>query len=110
MSRIVITAFKPKPGMQQRLLGVIEKHWRVLHDRNLVTDRPRITMQASDGTVVEVFEWRSAEAVAQAHSDPAVLALWSEFEAACDYVPIAAVPESQRLFSEFSSLTFPGGP
>jgi hypothetical protein len=106
MSRIVIAAFRPKQGMQQRLLDVVAKHWRVLHERNLVTDRPRIAMQAADGTVVEVFEWRSAEAVAQAHSDPVVLALWSEFEEVCDYVPVADVPESQRLFSEFSALIF----
>lgn len=106
MSRIVIAAFRPKQGMQQQLLDVVEKHWHVLQGRNLVTERPRIAMQAADGTVVEVFEWRSAEAVAQAHRDPDVLALWSEFEAACDYVPIADVPESQRLFSEFSALRF----
>ena len=106
MSRIVIAAFKPKPGWEGQLLGIVEKHWRLLHERNLVTERPRIAMQAADGTVVEVFEWRSSEAVAQAHNDPIVQALWSEFEHACDYVPIADVPEAQRLFSEFSALTF----
>jgi len=106
MSRIVIAAFRPKPGQELQLLGVVEKHWRLLHERNLVTERPRIAMRAADGTVVEIFEWRSSEAVVQAHHDPVVQALWAEFEAACDYVPIAAVPESQRLFSEFSALSF----
>ncbi len=66
MSRCVIAAFKPKPGMQHALLAVVEKHWRVLQAQGLVTDRPRYAMQAGDGTIVEVFEWRSAEAIEQA--------------------------------------------
>jgi hypothetical protein len=61
-------------------------------------------MQAADGTIVEVFEWRSPEAIEDAHRNPAVQALWAEFEAACDYIPVAAVPEAQQLFSEFESL------
>ncbi|MBK7471173.1 MAG: hypothetical protein IPI73_11605 [Betaproteobacteria bacterium] len=106
MSRFVIAAFKPKPGMQRPLLAVVEKHWRVLQAQGLVTDRPRYAMQAGDGTIVEVFEWRSAEAVEQAHRNPAVLALWAEFEAACEYVPVSALAEAQHPFSEFQALPF----
>ena len=64
------------------------------------------SMQAADGTVLEVFEWRSPEAIEQAHHNPAVLALWAEFEAVCDYVPVAGVSESQQPFSEFQALPF----
>jgi len=106
MGRVVIAAFKPKPAMQQQLLAVVEKHWRILQAQSLVTERPRVAMQSADGTVVEVFEWRSPEAIEQAHHNPAVLALWAEFEAVCDYVPVAEVSESQQLFSEFQPLPF----
>ena len=104
MSRMVIAVFRPKPGKSEALRTVVAKHWRVLHEQGLVTERPRYVMQAADGTIVEVFEWRSADAINAAHKNPAVAALWAEFEAACDYIPIAAVPEAQRMFSEFSSL------
>ena len=40
----------------------------------------------------------------RAHADPSVLALWSEFEGACEYVPIAGVPEAGQPFSEFEAL------
>jgi hypothetical protein len=33
-----------------------------------------------------------------------VQALWAEFGEACDYVPIASVPEAQHIFSEFEAL------
>ena len=104
MGRFVIAAFKPKPEMQTQLAAVVEKHWRVLQTEELVTDRPRYAMQAGNGTIIEVFEWRSSEAIEQAHHNPAVLALWAEFEAVCDYVPIATLPESLHPFSEFQPL------
>lgn len=104
MGQFVIAAFKPKTGMQQQLAAAIEKHWRVLRAENLVTDRPRYAMEAKDGTIIEVFEWRSSEAIEQAHHNPAVLALWAKFEPACEYVPLAGLPESQHPFSEFKPL------
>lgn len=104
MSRMVIAAFRPKAGKSEALRAVVAKHWRVLREQGLVTDRTRYAMQATDGTIIEVFEWRSSEAIEAAHKNPAVAALWREFEAACDYTPVAAVPEAQRLFSEFASL------
>ena len=104
MARFVIAAFKPKPGKDRALLAVVEKHWRVLQGEGLVTSRPRYAMQAEDGTVLEVFEWASAEAITQAHENPAVLALWAEFEAACDYVPLASLAEAGHPFPEFRPL------
>jgi hypothetical protein len=104
MGRFVIAAFKPKPGMQQQLRAVVEKHWGILRAENLVTDRPRYAMQAADGTVIEVFEWLSPQAIEQAHSNPKVHALWAEFEAVCTYVPLASLAEAQHPFSEFGVM------
>ena len=80
MGRFVIAAFKPKPGMPAR-----------------------------DGTVLEVFEWASPEAIEKAHANAAVRALWEEFEAVCDYVPIASLAEAAHPFSEFEPLGADGG-
>jgi hypothetical protein len=102
--RFLIAAFKPKPGCEKQLAGIVEKHWRVLQAERLVTDRPRYAMRAEDGTIVEVFEWRSAQAIEQAHSNPVVGALWAEFDAACDYVPLGTLAEAQHPFSEFKPL------
>lgn len=104
MGRFVIAAFKPKPGMRAQLAAAVEKHWRVLRAENLVTDRPRYAMQSGDGTIIEVFEWLSPEAIDRAHVTPAVLALWAEFELACEYVPLGSVAEAQHPFSEFAPL------
>ena len=103
MGRFVIVAFKPKPGQSDALAAVVAKHLRVLRSENLVTDKAPYVMLAMNGTVVEVFEWRSSEAITAAHSNPAVQALWGEFASVCDYVPLASLDEAQRMFAEFDA-------
>ena len=103
MGRFVIVAYKPKPDKHAALAAAVEKHLSVLSAENLVTDRSPYVMHAADGTVLEVFEWRSAKAISQAHKSPAVQALWGEFAAVCDYVPLASLAEAQQMFAEFNS-------
>ena len=105
MGRFVIAVYRPKAGCGQQLLAAVRKHAAVLRAEGLISDRPAHAMRAADGTIVEVFEWQSSAAIERAHSNPAVQALWAEFGAACDYVPIASVPEAQQIFSEFEALT-----
>ena len=104
MGRFVITSFRPKPGQQQALLALVDRHWQLLQAENLVTERPRYAMQATDGTVLEIFEWRSAEAVTAGHQHPQVQALWAEFNTVCEYLPLAALAETQQPFAEFTPL------
>lgn len=104
MGRIVIVAYTPKPGKEEQLLAAVKKHLDVLAAEDLITDRPGYVMRAVDGSIVEVFEWRSAEAIAQAHTNATVGALWAEFDAACDYTPLIRLKESQQTFAEFDAL------
>lgn len=101
MGRYVIVAYRPREGQTAALDAAVAKHLDVLRARGLATDAPATTLRAKDGTVVEVFEWASADAIARAHQDPAVQALWAEFNAACEYVPLASLPEAAQMFAEF---------
>jgi hypothetical protein len=105
MGRSVIVAYRPKPGKERELLAVVEKHLEVLRGEDLGTDRPAHVMRAADGTVLEVFEWQSSDAIARAHSSPTVQSLWREFGEACEYVPLASVAEAQQLFAEFEAIS-----
>ena len=104
MGRSVIVAYTPKPNKEQDLLAAVQKHLQVLAAEGLVTEKPGYVMRASDGTIVEVFEWRSAEAIQQAHTNPAIHALWAEFGAACDYTPLANLKEAHQMFAEFDGV------
>ena len=77
----------------------------MLRAEKLVKDEDAHVMRASDGTLLEVFEWLSSEAIAKAHANPAVQALWGEFAAVCDYVPLASLSEAHQMFAEFAAAS-----
>jgi hypothetical protein len=104
MGRVVIVAYRPKPGKHSALEALMRQHHRRLLVQGLVTDRTPVLARAADGTIIEVFEWVSAAAIAAAHDNPAVRQMWAEYDDVCDYVPLAHVPEAQALFAEFEPL------
>ncbi len=106
MGRIVIAGYKPKAGMQEELRVLMREHRSTLRSQDLVAARESIMMEAKDGTIIEVFEWKSREAIEAAHSNPVVLRMWERYATVCDYIPVAQVEEAGQLFSEFTPLTF----
>ncbi len=102
--RLVIVAYRPKPGKEALLLAELRDHVHLLRSEGLATDRPVIHMRAGDGTLVEIFEWASPAAIEQAHANARVQAMWARFAACCEYVPIGSLAEAGQLFSEFEPL------
>jgi hypothetical protein len=100
---IVIVAYRPKPGKEADLLQLTREHVPLLRHLGLATDHPATVCQATDGTIVEVFEWE-AGGPERAHADPVVLKLWERYAVACDYVPLATLPESTTQFASFAPL------
>ena len=104
MGVLVIVCYRPRPGMEEALLDAVRDHLPVLRAEQLVTDRPATAMRGEGGTIVEVFEWRSQEAIGRGHELPAVQALWERFERACEYAPLADLPEAAQLFPSFEPV------
>ena len=104
MGRIVIVGYKPKAGKEAELKQLLSSHVARLRDLGLATGREPICMEASDGTLLEVFEWQSAKAIQAAHEHEEVHQMWAEFAEVCDYIPIGEVDEAASLFSEFASV------
>lgn len=101
MGSISVACYKPRPGCEAALLELVRSHLPPLRAQRLVTDRQSIVMRTADGTIIEVFEWVSQEAIAGAHQNPVVLDLWKRFEAVCTYEIPANIPEFQRMFAHF---------
>jgi len=104
MGRIVIVAYKPKPGKAGELKELTKIHVPRLRAEGLVTNREAIIMEAADGTVVEVFEWLSADAIRQAHANPVVHQLWAEYAEVCDYINLSSLAEVGNMFAEFNAV------
>ena len=91
-------------GKEQALLALVRRSVPLLQRLGLASDRAPLVMQAADGTLVQAFEWRSAQAIADAPQHPEVLALWADSSAACEHVPLAQLREAHALFAGFTPL------
>jgi quinol monooxygenase YgiN len=101
---IVIVAYRPKAGRAEELLEIVRSRVPTLHKEGLVTERVPVIMRAKDGTIIEVSEWKSHEAIEEAHKNPRVLAMRDKFFAVCDCVPLKTVPEAETMFAGFEPL------
>lgn len=101
---IVIVAYRPKAGREEELLEIVRSRVPTLRKEGLVTERVPVIMRAKDGTIIEVSEWKSREAIEEAHQNPRVLAMWDKFFALCDCVPLKTVPEAEMMFAGFEPL------
>ncbi len=104
MGTVVIVGYKPITGKEKELDLLMKTHVPRLRAEGLVTDKASILMRANDGTVVEVFEWKSKEAIESAHTNPVVLKMWEEYAQICEYVPLNKLEETGEMFAEFSSV------
>ncbi len=102
--RAVIACYRAKPGQEATLRALVRDHVPALRRLGLATDRAPYSLQAADGTLVEVFEWSSAKAIEAAHDHPEVHRMWAAFGQACTYVKLSQLAEAQNLFAEFSPL------
>lgn len=100
----VIVAYRSKPGKETDLLELVRRRVPTLREEGLVTDRRPTIMRARDGTIIEVSEWKSAAAIEAAHKNPNVLAMWQQFFAVCDCVPLTTLAEAEEMFAGFEPV------
>lgn len=103
MGDMVIVAYRPKAGRGDELVALTREHVPELRRLELATERPTLAMRSKEGIVVEVFEWAEG-ALATAHTNPGVLAMWARYADVCDYVPLHELPETRDMFARFEPV------
>src|SRR5438874_11174770 len=101
---VVIVAYWPKPGKENKLIDLVQSRVPTLRKENLVTDRVPTIMRSRDGTIIEIPEWKSREAIDAAHKNPSVLAMWNKFFAICDCIPLNTLAEANEMFAGFEPI------
>ena len=104
MPVMVIVAYRPRPGSEALLLELTREHVPSLQAEGLATERPACAMRAADGTIVEIFEWKSKAAIDSAHKNPVVLKMWERYAAVCDIIPLSQLKEAKELFASFDPI------
>ena len=102
MGKIVIATYKPKEGKEKVLDSLVKKHVNVLRNQGLATLRPPMIMKSADGTVIEIFEWISKQAIEDAKHNKDIQQYWDKYRDVCDIIPISQLIESNTSFSEFN--------
>lgn len=101
----VICRYKVKPGKEDEMIQLLQKHWPTLHAAGLTTDdAPVVYRSIPDGkpgaepdaatTFVEIFSWKDGQAAGRAHENPAIMAVWEPMGALCDDMEF---PHFERL-------------
>jgi hypothetical protein len=101
---IVVVAYRAKSDQDAALRKILKEHVPTLRSLDLATERPPIYAQAKDGTYIEIFEWKSSQAISDAHSNPRVHEMWKEFDTACTYEILGNLDECKNLFAGFRTL------
>src|SRR5207244_7385737 len=99
----VIVAYRPTPRKEREVLALARDRVPTLRKEGLVTDREPVIMRAKDGTIIEVSEWKSREAIDAAHKNPNVLTMWDKFFAVCDCVPLKTLPEAEEMLARYEA-------
>lgn len=103
MGHMVIAVYRPKEGCSEKMIELVKEHVPFLRRLGLATDRPALAMRASNGEIIEVFEWKSG-AIAAAHEHPEVQSLWEQYAEVCDYAPLQSLAEARAPFAQFEPL------
>ena len=105
MSKVmVIACYRAKPGKDDELLAQMKAHLPILRAEGLVDDSPSLCGRAKDGTIVEVFCWKSKSAIARAHENAAVEKMWQAFGEVCEYTSIGKVDGAHDLFTPLEPI------
>ncbi len=101
--KIVIAAYRAKPGNLQALLDIIKLKRRFMLAAGYYTSREPIMMNSSadNNLIIEVFEWAGMKAIEEAHANPEVHKIWDKMYEICE-----EVGSTLRSFPE-AGVTFP---
>jgi quinol monooxygenase YgiN len=102
---ITMAMYQPHVGKEEQLNDVLKKHIKTLEAENLITSRQPIRAVASDGTVIEIFEWKSEQAKDAAHESPVVMKVWNEIMEIAEIKSLSSLEESKHSFPNFAPYT-----
>ncbi|WP_226536703.1 hypothetical protein [Fictibacillus halophilus] len=102
MSELITMAlYQPHEGKEEQLNEVLKKHIKTLDAENLITSREPIRAVSADGTVIEIFEWRSEQAKDAAHESQVVMKVWNDIMEIAEIKSLSSLEESKHPFPNF---------
>jgi hypothetical protein len=103
-SKLAIAVYKPKEGKEKEMMSILKDHLPLLKRLNLISDKTGFLARSSDGSFIEIFEWRGEEEKIIAHSHPELKPVWDKMTEICDFPSLSELPEAGHNFPNFEVL------
>lgn len=103
-SSIFMALYRPKAGKENELKEILKVHIPTLREEGLITNRELLTLQAEDGTIIEIAEWKSNEAIEKAHQSANVMSVWNKISSVAELTSLSSLSEAQEPFPNFKPL------
>jgi hypothetical protein len=103
-TEIALAAYRPRAGQEDALRAVLREDLATLRRRGHVTSRPAPLVRTDAGELVVVLEWASEHAVADAHDDAEVLAVWRRKDELAEYIPPRELAGAAVPFARWTVL------
>ena len=104
MGLLTFAMYKPNEGKETELMDILKDHIPTLKELGLITSREPATLKTEEGVIVEVFEWKSEEAVDMAHRHPAIGQLWGKMGGICTFPGMKDLKEAHQPFPAFELM------
>jgi hypothetical protein len=101
-TELALSAYRPLTGKSHELRAFFAEELATLRRRGHVTERRAPVIRTAAGEYLVVLEWSSEHAVADAHEDPEILALWARKEQLAEYVPPRQLAGSDVPFARWT--------
>ena len=101
----VIAIYRPEPDCEAALFDLIRTHVPRLRELGLAKDTEVTLLRATDGSVLEIFDWTDAAAVETAHTNPEVQKIWTAFSEVCDWGTLGSLEEAGGPFPHFTRFS-----
>lgn len=97
-----VARYRVKPDCVDDFLEIIDQHWAILRNLELVTDREAdvlVGVERGSGRplVVEIFDWVDDAAAGRAHTHPDVSMVWESMGPLCEEREAGGPFEFQNL-------------
>ncbi|RIW31339.1 hypothetical protein D3H55_15305 [Bacillus salacetis] len=100
-SYVFMALYRPKEGKAEELKRVLEDHVPRLREEGLITSRDTLKLQAADGTLIEIAEWKSKEAMEKAHVTPSIQEIWDRISELAELTNLSSLEEADAMFPNF---------
>jgi hypothetical protein len=104
MHHIALILYSPRKGREQELIEMLQHNIPVMRKLGLVTDREQILAGTKDGSIIQIFEWKSQDSQEQAMAHPVVQEMWLKAGNISEFQKPAAVAEFNEVFSMFKTI------